>query len=140
MTSDLLERIRREGTVEDAEGGRHPLSLEIDAREERFLRELIAADPTIRRTLEIGLARNTSRQHRQERKHNKSAGVVPRQTERFCRHGIQPQHETNLSPGATLRQKPQRLLNTPTHRPNRPSCSIFRMRNRNSQMHHRLVD
>jgi predicted O-methyltransferase YrrM len=56
MTKEILESIRREGAVVDADGVRHPLRLEIDPHEERFIRDLIRSDPAIRRTLEVGLA------------------------------------------------------------------------------------
>lgn len=56
MSEEILERIRREGSVVDASGASHQLRLEIDPHEERFIRDLIASDPAIRRTLEVGLA------------------------------------------------------------------------------------
>jgi len=47
MTEEILESIRREGSVVDAEGVHHPLDLEIDPREEQFIRDLIDSDPEI---------------------------------------------------------------------------------------------
>lgn len=52
----LIDRILASGRVEDAEGKSIPLRGGISRSEANFLRGLIAADPSIARTLEIGCA------------------------------------------------------------------------------------
>ncbi|MGB3485598.1 MAG: class I SAM-dependent methyltransferase [Mycobacterium sp.] len=63
MTQPVIDQIHRSKAVVDAGGVRHPVHSHIDAAEGRFLAELIAGDPSISKTLEIGCAYGLSALH-----------------------------------------------------------------------------
>lgn len=59
----LTDEIYRSGVVQDAAGQEYPLHSHLDAREGAFLSGLIAGDPAVRRTLEIGCGYGLSSLH-----------------------------------------------------------------------------
>jgi predicted O-methyltransferase YrrM len=59
----LIEEIYRSRQVQDASGKVHALAANVDRLEGAFLHDLIAGDPTIRRTLEVGCAYGLSSLH-----------------------------------------------------------------------------
>jgi predicted O-methyltransferase YrrM len=59
----VIDEIFQTGMVVDRAGTRHSLHSNVDQREGQFLYDLIAADPTIEKTLEIGCAYGLSSLH-----------------------------------------------------------------------------
>ncbi len=61
--NDYIESIYKSGKVTGQSGKEHPLHSEIDPAEGRFLSDLIAGDPTVTNTLEVGCAYGMSSLH-----------------------------------------------------------------------------
>ena len=100
QADELIERIYAEGKVTGLSGAAHDLHSSIDRHEGEFLTSIIASDPTIRKTLEVGAAYGLSTLYicssLQDREGGHHTIIDPDQTTAWCGAAINGLLEAGL--------------------------------------------